>query len=349
MSTETPSDARNGHLTIRDIAQLAGVSPATVSRVINGHPQVSGGLRESVLKVVSEHGYTGHRSSRDVGQRRATGFVGVTLPVLRESYFSVMLAGASEALYEHNLRMVLSPTLHEHDREASLLERLQGTTDGAVLILPQESNEELSALHEAGYPFVIVDPLIAPDDRVPIVSAAHSAGAVAAVDHLLGLGHRRIAAITGPAGGLATEERLRGYRGAIGAAGVMPAPELVVESDFSVASGRRAAERLLSLAERPTAIFAFNDMTAIGAIQAARAHGLEVPRDLSIVGFDDTFEATLVLPALTTVRQPLAEMCRIAVTQLVRLIERRHVEALHIELETTLVVRDSTGPAPLAG
>jgi LacI family transcriptional regulator len=160
------------------------------------------------------------------------------------------------------------------------------------------------------------------------------------------LGHRRIAAITGPAGGLATEERLRGYRGAIGAAGVMPAPELVVESDFSVASGRRAAERLLSLAERPTAIFAFNDMTAIGAIQAARAHGLEVPRDLSIVGFDDTFEATLVLPALTTVRQPLAEMCRIAVTQLVRLIERRHVEALHIELETTLVVRDSTGPAP---
>lgn len=349
MGTGASTDASSDRLTIREIAQLAGVSPATVSRVINGHPQVSSDLRRTVLKVVNDHGYTGHLGSHGASQRRATGFVGVTLPVLRESYFSEMLAGASEALYEHDLRMVLSPTLHEHAREVSLLERLQGTTDGAVLILSQEPSEELSALHEAGYPFVIMDPRIASDDRAPIVSAAHSSGAVAAVDHLLQLGHERIAAITGPIGWLATDERLRGYRGAIGAAGAVSAPELVVESDFSIESGRRAAEQLLSLPERPTAIFAFNDMTAIGAIQAAREHGLRIPQDISIVGFDDTLEATIVEPALTTVRQPLAEMGRIAVTQLVRLIENRRIEALHIELETTLVVRESTGPAPTVG
>lgn len=314
--------------------------------MINGRPEVSGQVRDSVMRVVREHGYTGARARPGTGGGR-TGLVGVTLPVVHHSYFSVILAGASEAFYEHDLPMVLSPTLHEHDREASLLERLmQGTTDGALLILPEESGEELSSLHEAGYPFVIVDPLTPPDERVPTVSAAHSAGAGEATEHLLALGHRRIAAITGPRGWIATEERLRGYRGALGAAGITPDPTLQIESDFSTSGGREAAAELFSQAQPPTAIFAFNDMLAIGAMQAARQQGLSIPEDVSIVGFDDTFEASIVLPALTTVRQPLAEMGRIAVAQLVRLLRSRRIEALHIELETKLVVRDSTGPAP---
>jgi LacI family transcriptional regulator, galactose operon repressor len=243
------------------------------------------------------------------------------------------------------MRMVLCPTHHEHEREVSLLERLMhGTTDGALLILPEESSDELAALLDHGYRFVIVDPRQRGDTHVPTVSAAHSMGASEAVEHLLSLGHRRIAAITGPRGWIATDERLRGYRGALAAAGVMPDPQLEIESDFGAKGGGRAAATLFDLVDPPSAIFAFNDMLAIGAMRAARARGIRVPEDLSIVGFDDTFEASIVTPLLTTVRQPLAEMGRMAVNLLVRLLQNQRMEALHVELETKLVVRESTAP-----
>jgi LacI family transcriptional regulator len=343
MSTEINE---NGRLTIRDVADLAGVSTATVSRVINGHAEVSERTRDAVMRVVRERGYSTNRSARGLSAGR-TGLVGVTLPQVHHSYFSEILAGAAEALYAHDMRTVICPTQHQHDREVSLLERLmQGTTDGAVLILPEESSDELAALHDHGYRFVIVDPLKHLDERVPTVSAAHSAGAGEAVEHLLTLGHRRIGAITGPAGWVATEDRLRGYRGALAAAGVMPDPQLEVRADFRVDGGFRAAITLLDLTDPPSAIFAFNDPMAIGATRAARARGIDVPGQLSIVGFDDTFEASIVTPALTTVRQPLAEMGRMAVGQLIRLLSGERIEALHVELATKLAVRDSTAPIP---
>jgi LacI family transcriptional regulator len=343
-SAVRPENGRGNRLTIRQVADLAGVSTATVSRVINGRTEVSERAREAVLRVVREHGYSTNRNARGLSAGR-TGLVGVTTPVVHHSYFAVILDGAGEALYEQDMRMVLCPTHHEHEREVSLLERLMGgTTDGALLILPEESGDELGALLEHGYRFVIVDPLRRADSRVPTVSAAHSSGAGEAVEHLLALGHRRIAAITGPRGWIATEERLRGYHGALAAEGVMPDPQLEVESDFQAKGGGRAAGQLFELPDRPTAIFAFNDMLAIGAMRAAQAWGIRVPEELSIVGFDDTFEASIVTPTLTTVRQPLAEMGRMAVNQLMRLLQNQRIEALHIELETKLVVRESTAP-----
>src|SRR5213079_705799 len=184
-------------------------------------------------------------------------------------------------------------------------------------------------------------------EKIPSVSAAHTSGADQAMQHLLRLGHRRIGAITGPRSWVATEDRRRGYHAALAAAGVLPDPALEVEADFEILGGRRAAEALLDLAEPPTAIFAFNDNHAIGALQAARARGLRVPEDLSVVGFDDVEHATIVTPRLTTVRQPLAEMGRTAVSLLMRLLEGQRFETLHVELATRLVVRDSTR-APVA-
>ena len=330
-------------LTIRQIAELAGVSIATVSRVLNGRDDVSDETRDLVSRVIRENGYTANRSARGLSAGR-TGLVGILVPLVYPAYFSGILAGAAEALSERNLQIILSPTGGEHDREISLLDRLHGLSDGALMILPEESSDELVQLLDGGYRFVVVDPLMPLDERIPSVSAAHTSGADQAMRHLLELGHRRIAQITGPRGWVATEDRRRGYSAALAAAGILPDPALEVEAIPELAPGREAAESLLDLPERPTAIFAFNDNIAIGAVQAARARGLHVPDDLSIVGFDDIENATVVTPALTTVRQPLAEMGRTAVSLLNRLLERQRFETLHVELAVRLVVRDSTAP-----
>jgi LacI family transcriptional regulator len=330
-------------MTIRQIAELAGVSIATVSRVLNGRGDVSDETRELVTRIIREHGYTANRSARGLSAGR-TGLVGILVPLVYPAYFSGILAGAAEALSERDLQIVLSPTGGEHDREVSVLDRLHGLSDGALIILPEESSEELEQLLDGGYRFVVIDPLMPLDERIPSVSAAHTSGADQAMRHLLALGHRRIAQITGPRGWVATEDRRRGYHAALGAAGILPDPALEVEAVPEIAPGRAAAEYLLDLPERPTAIFAFNDNIAVGAIQAARARGLRVPEDLSVVGFDDVESATVVTPALTTVRQPLAEMGRTAVSLLNRLLEGQRFETLHVELATRLVVRDSTAP-----
>lgn len=341
-----PDQKFRGRATIRDIADLAGVSIATVSRVLNDRPDVAPGTREQVLQVVREHGFQTNRGARALSSGR-TGIVGLTLPLVNDSYFGPILSGASEALYEQDMRIMLSPTLHEHDREVTLMDRLtHGATDGAILILPEESTDELKHLQETSFPFVVVDPREAPPDGIPCVSAMHAAGAKAATEHLLELGHRRIGAIGGQPGWYANDERMIGFRAALAAARQLPDPDLILYSDWSIATGEQAAEELLARPEPPTAIFAFNDNAAIGTLNAARRRGLRVPEDLSVVGFDDTFQATIVTPQLTTVRQPLAELGRLGVSLLMRLVEGQRLDALRIELATTLVVRESTGPAP---
>jgi LacI family transcriptional regulator len=339
-----PEQKFRGRATIRDIADLAGVSIATVSRVLNDRPDVAPGTRETVLQVVREHGFSTNRGARGLSSGR-TGIVGLTLANVADVYFGPILSGASEALYEQDMRIMLCPTLGEKDREVSLLERLmRGTTDGAILMVPEESSADLLHLQAQGFPFVVVDPREPPPEGIPCVSANHAAGAKVATEHLLALGHRRIGAIGGGEGWYATEERLHGFRAALASAGILLDPELVRYTNWQTPSGEQAAEELLSLPEPPTAIFGFNDNVAVGAIFAARKRGLSVPDDLSVVGFDDTTTATIVTPNLTTVRQPLAELGRMGVSLLLRLLEGQRLEALRIELSTVLVVRDSTAP-----
>jgi LacI family transcriptional regulator len=342
-----PSNGKPDRLTIREVASLAGVSVTTVSRVLNGRPDVSQATRDAVLQHLRATNYSSNRSARALSSGR-TGLIGLTAPNLHAEYFALIVSGASEALYEQDMRLVVCPTQHEHERELTLLDRLMhGTTDGAMLLLPTESTEELAKLRDDGFPFVVIDPRYALPDGVPSVGAAHSAGAKAAVDHLIGLGHTRIAAITGPSDWCANQFRLDGYRAALASAGVLPQPEWIAASDFSIDGGFAAAREFLALSPRPTAIFAFNDNMAIGALYAAREVGIAVPRALSIVGFDDVESASLVAPMLTTVRQPLQEMGRMAANLLTRIMDGQTVEALRVDIETRLVVRESTGPAPV--
>jgi|SRR5579871_2362620 len=337
---------RPQRVTIRDVADEAGVSIATVSRVLNDRADVSAETRELVQRVMRERGYKPNRNAQKLSDGR-TGFVGVLIPLVYPAYFSTILSGAAEALYQQDMRLVLSPTQHLYDREVSLLERLtHGATDGALIVLPEESSPELEHLLDEGYRFVVVDPRARLAERVPSVSTAHAAGADQAMRHLLELGHRRIGAITGIPDWVASEKRLQGYHAALAGAGILPDPELIVAGDWEIGGGAAAAQRLLSLPEPPTAIFAFNDNMAVGALRVARARGLRVPDELSVIGFDDVELANVVAPTLTTIRQPLAELGRMAVDRLVRLLAGQRVEALNVELGTRLIVRESTAPAP---
>jgi LacI family transcriptional regulator len=322
-------------MTLRDIARRAGVSTATVSRVLNGSADVSPSTRKAVLTAAGSHG---------LAPRKRTGLIAVTVPLVEGSYFAAMLGGIADAVDQAGMKLLLLPSGFERGRAAPLRERLRpDTADGAVLMLPPESLEELFELQET-MPIAIIDPRVPLDEGIPCVAATNAAGADAATQHLLDLGHRSIAVVTGPRGWAATEERRQGYNAALARARIRLDPALTEAGNWEIPSGRAAASALLDRAERPTAIFAFNDEMAIGAMQAARERGLRVPDDLSVIGFDGVERGELLEPQLTTVRQPLAEMGRMAVTLLLRLLERRSIEALRIELATRLVERGSTRP-----
>jgi LacI family transcriptional regulator len=326
---------------MREIADLAGVSIATVSRVLSDNPDVSPRTRRAVLDVVARHPYE-PRSSTAEG-RPPRSLIAVTVPRVQEHYFATILGGISEALDEAGLGLVLHSSRTDQPAPSWLRERLSPhAADGAILMLPPESVDELRLLQQAGIHFAVIDPRLALDEGIPCVAATNADGARAATEHLLALGHRRIGVITGPAAFAATRERLLGVEGALAGGRVLLERAIIAEGDWQISSGIEAARRLLALAHRPTAIFAFNDEMAIGVLRAAGALGIRVPEELSVVGFDDLDRAELVTPQLTTVRQPLAEMGRTAVSLLLRLLAGHRLEALRCELATALVVRQST-------
>ncbi|WP_211257833.1 LacI family DNA-binding transcriptional regulator [Lentzea albidocapillata] len=318
---------------LRDIAAETGVSIATVSRVLNDHVSVAPRTRDLVLQAIE-------RRRQETPTRLRT--VYVRCPYVLTDYFGLIVSSIAETLKLHGLRLLLDAgESGQHSDALKALPREAGL-DAAILILPPEEGDELVALSESGFPFVVVDPRTPPPPDIAAISAAHSSGARAVADHLIGLGHRDIAVIAGPEEWLAGDARLAGHRAALAKAGVLLTPDRLRHVEPTVAHGKRAAAELLDLEPRPTAIVCFNDKVAVGTLQAARERGLRVPEDLSVAGFDDIDLAEATNPGLTTVRQPLQEMGRIAVTQLMRVLDGHQPEALHIELATTLVVRDST-------
>jgi DNA-binding LacI/PurR family transcriptional regulator len=331
---------------IGDVAARAGVSIATVSRVLNGRPDVAPATREMVMRHVRDLGYARSRNARALAGKR-TGLIGLLVPFAQNNYFSAIIEGAGEAAYERDARLVLCPTHHRKDREASMLDQLMHSdTDGSLLIAPLESLAELRQLQRLGSPFVVIDPSMPLDEDIPVMSAANWAGARRATEYLISLGHTRIGVITGPGAACASVDRLAGYHSALHSAGLPIMPDYVREGDFAIDGGYGAALELLALPNAPTAIFAMNDNMAVGVLHAARARNLRVPDDLSVVGFDDVDVAMMVTPTLTTISQPLQEMGRLAITVLYRQINGQPLDANRIELSTKLIVRGSTAPCP---
>jgi LacI family transcriptional regulator len=332
-------------LTIEDIAELAGVSTASVSRALNGRPGVSSGTRAAILKIARDHQFTGNVAARALSSGKV-GRVAVTLPHVHAEYFARILGGAAEVFYARGVSLMLETTAHSHDRQAGALRKLvRSGVDGALLLLPDETPSELEDLYRGGFRFVVVDaidPLTVP---LPWITCAHAVGARDATAHLLELGHRRIGVVTGEPKLMATLDRLHGVRQALSAAGIGLEEELVRQRTYrDPDGGYTAAMELLTAPDPPTAIFAFNDMLAFGVLRAAHELGVSVPAQISVVGFDDLEPASLVSPALTTVRQPLARIGAVAADLLLRWIDGEEPAAMHIELPVELVQRGSTAP-----
>lgn len=334
--------------TIAEIAAKAGVSTPTVSRVLNNRPDVAPETRTLVEQVLRESGFIRSRVTNAL-QKESSGIIDLLAPDLANFYSVEIICGVEEVLEQTELRLALSFSHRSVQLEQRWLAKvIDGATDGAILVLAQGQSQRLDMLVRNKIPFVVVDHRgeLGPD--VPSVGATNWLGGRLATEHLLSLGHRRIAIIGGDAALPCSRDRIAGYRAALEGAGIPVDPVLIRPGLFAQQTGYEQTTALLDLAEPPTAVFAGSDAQAMGVYAAIRAHGLRIPESMSVVGFDDVPIASIVTPALTTVRQPLVEMGRVATTMLLRLIAEESLDSKRVELTTTLITRESTAPLHVA-
>ncbi|MBL0776470.1 MULTISPECIES: LacI family DNA-binding transcriptional regulator [Streptomyces] len=336
-------DEKTGRITLAQVAQRAGVSISTVSKVLNGRQDVAAPTRIKVERLLEAHAY--RRTTRSAHEAP---LIEIVFHELESIWAMELIRGVENVAKTHGAGVVLTESGTRHAPGPEWMEAmLQRRPLGVVLVfsaLPGEVKEQLRA---RSIPFVIIDPAGDPDPDVPSVGSANWNGGLAATRHLVECGHRRIGVITGPEDMLCSRARLDGYRSAMTMAGLEVDPGLILFGDFHVEGGYDRATEMLSLPHPPTAIFAGSDLQALGVLEAARVHGLRVPHDLSVVGYDDVSLARWASPALTTIHQPLRQMAEEATQMLMRLRDKEPV-ATRLELATSLVVRKSTG-APAGG
>ncbi len=333
--------------TLAEIAQVAGTSVATVSKVLNGRAGVSDDQRVRITRILAEQGYR----RRGVATRSPARLIDVVLRGIDTLWSSQILIGAEEEATRLGVGIVVTVT---HGRTLGnrrwLSNLAQRHTDGLILVVSRFNQGVDAELAKLRIPYVMVDPIGTATTNVPVIGASNFAGGRAATEHLIGLGHRRIGIITGDSDLTCSQERLDGYRAALSRVGITPDPELIRPGNFLSAAGYEEALRLLQLPRPPTAIFAGSDLQASGVYQAAREMGLHIPRDLSVVGFDDVDLCRWVSPQLTTIRQPIEEMAREATRILLSMAYRGTQPARpRVEMATTLVVRESTAVPGVMG
>jgi LacI family transcriptional regulator len=311
---------------------------ATVSKVVNGRGDVAPGTRTRVQELLHLHDYLAPVFRHTEAVESPT--IEVQFQGGLKAYVAETLEGIVDAAAELGASVVISKaTLAPHWAR----DLVSAGRRALIAVTSVHTAAHLNELARSGLPLVVLDPLHLPDSRVNSVGATNFAGGLAATRHLLSLGHRRIAYLGGPALAVCNQARMHGYRAAMEAEGA-PVPDAYVRpGEFTYETGLLGAGALLDLPQPPTAIFAGNDEIAVGAVEAARARGLRVPEDLSVVGFDDTSLAQMASPPLTTVRQPLREMGGAALRTALRLANGEKIESHHVELATALVVRASTG------
>ncbi|MGW2522427.1 LacI family DNA-binding transcriptional regulator [Streptomyces sp. NPDC001617] len=331
-----------GRVTIAQVAEEAGVSAMTVSNVINGKPGASEETRRRVLEVAGKLGYRPNVSARNLKAGRS-GLIGLIALDLTSQYGLEILRGVADELASAEQELLVNASYHDAVREKDRIEFLaRGLVDGVLLIAPVLEDDTVNLLRRQKLPCVIIDPRRL-DVPLPRLTVDNYHGMRHGTQHLIDLGHTRIAYLRGEEDLESTSIRFQGFEDAMRLAGLEVDERLVASCDFSYACGFRTATRLIT-EHRPTAIVAGADLMALGAIDAARACGLNVPTDISVLGFDDLPQAAQSFPGLTTVRQPLHDMGQKAARALQSLIEGQQLLMDHMEVGTELVLRNSTAP-----
>jgi LacI family transcriptional regulator len=337
--------------TIQDIARLAGVSKATVSRVLNQKPDVDPATRERVLRIVAEQGFI--PSATATGLAGRSRMLGVLVPSLTWTFIPEIMRGVADVIEGSNYELVLYSLSHPKDR-AALLDRILATrlTSGLLAVLPGPAAEHIAALSAQGYPVVLLDDQTEPK-LARWVGVDNVSGGYLATRHLLDLGHRRIGYVQGPLHYLCARERYAGYCQALREFGVDSDPALLWQGDFEIPSGHACGRAIAALPgeQRPTAVFVSNDQMAHGLLAAAEECGMRVPDDLAVIGFDDVPPTIHTRVALTTVRQPFFEMGQRATRMLLDLVNApRHLAegappaaGERLQLPTSIIIRESCG------
>ena len=340
---EEAADASNKMLrqpSIKDIARLARVSHPTVSRALQNSPLVNAKTAEKIRRIARESGYRASAVARGLVTRR-TRTIGLAVTSVSDPFTSQVVSGIEQAASDHGYCVFLADSNADPDREKKIVQSFaERRVDGIIVTSSRVGALYLPLLSEMMVPIVLLNDQY-PGAFVHSVMICNQEGTRAVAEHLLGLGHRRIAYIGDQFGYQSDTERHAGYREALDAAGIPPLPELVVQGDGKPEAAVRAMEQLLALGDPPTAVCCYNDMTALGAMRAIRMRGLRVPEDISIAGFDDLFVASYTDPPLTTVRQPMRRMGQLAMENLIKLMSGEE-SAVRIKIRPELIVREST-------
>jgi len=341
--------SRPERATLADVARLAGVSTATASKVLNGRSDVAANTRDAVLGVIAEIGYQPTTARRALQRDRTLVTV---LDFVESRYAGTVLQGILAAATDAKAELLVRLPPHNWTgtsrvaARAWVAELRASGAVGIVALAVAVPDSVLLAAENAELPVVTIDPIDTTDSRVVSIGATNWAGGRSATEHVIGLGHRRIAWIGGPIGSAPSAERFHGYQAALDSTGIAPDRTLIHHDAFSVEAGLQHGREVLSLDDPPTAVVAGNDEIAVGVLAAAKELHIEVPGELSVTGFDDTPQTQWTTPRLTSVRQPLAGMGRMAVETVLRMADGVQPASPHLQLATTLSVRDSTGPAP---
>lgn len=326
--------------TLAEIARVAGVSMMTASRAVNNQPGVSDEKRAEILRIADDLGYVANRAAQRLSGGRSH-VIGV-IAQLHTLFTSELVLGIGSAGRAANYEMLVYSLSDADNRPPGpILDLLSQIVDGVIVILPFQS-DYLASLSDAKLPIVTIDE--GNDSLFPKIMTDNYQGARLAVEHLADLGHRRIGFIAGNEGLASARDRARAFHDMRAQHGLDADPELVVHGNFMQQGGFLAAQRLMRLSEPPTAIFAANDMSAVGAMAAIRESKRSVPQDVSLIGFDDVSIASHVHPALTTIRQPLTQMSRAAVNTLLAMISGIAPPAERIFLQPELILRGTTHP-----
>lgn len=330
-------DHRGTHVTLADIARHATVAESTVSKVLNGRPGVSATVRARVERSLHELGYRRRRADDAPGAA-----IELVVQEMSGQWALDIFRGVQRVASEHHTAIILTER-SRRDRGEEWIDRvIQRRPSGLILGMSQLDAAARHQLVVRGVPFVIVDPAALPDGDSPAVSSANWEGGFMATRHLIGLGHRRIAAVTLPTTLMFARARHAGYQAALEQNGIVPDPDLTVVTGADRDEGLTAGLRLLDRDPRPTAIVAGNDLQAIGIYEAARSLGLRIPDDVSVVGYDDIPAAEWLWPALTTVRQPVVQMAEQAARMLFTLIAGQPLAITRLTIDVELVARGST-------